>query len=40
MQGMPSLSDVPFFRHLDDEEQEELEEILEPTNFEAGEIIF
>ena len=40
MQGMPSLRDVQFFRHLDDEEREELERLLEPASFEAGEIIF
>jgi len=40
VQGPPSLGDVPFFRHLDDEELEELEELLEPATFEAGETIF
>jgi CRP/FNR family transcriptional regulator, cyclic AMP receptor protein len=40
MQGTPSLGDVPLFRHLDDEELEELEELLEPAGFEAGETIF
>jgi len=40
MQGMPSLRDVPFFRHLNDDEREELEELLEPAAFEAGETIF
>jgi CRP/FNR family cyclic AMP-dependent transcriptional regulator len=40
MQGTPSLRDVPFFRHLDDDEREELEELLEPAGFEAGEAIF
>src|SRR5918992_4764628 len=40
MQGTPSLRDVPFFRHLSDEEREELEELLEPAGFEAGETIF
>ena len=40
MQGIPSLRDVPFFKHLDDEEREELEELLEPASFEAGESIF
>src|ERR671914_464776 len=29
MQGTPSLRDVPFFRHLDNEEREELEGLLE-----------
>jgi CRP/FNR family cyclic AMP-dependent transcriptional regulator len=40
MQGIPSLKDVPFFKHLDDEEREELEELLEAASFEAGESIF
>ena len=40
MQETPSLRDVPLFRHLDDEELEELEELLEPASFEAGETIF
>jgi CRP/FNR family transcriptional regulator, cyclic AMP receptor protein len=40
MQGMPSLRDVPFFRHLNDDEREELEELLEPAAFEAEETIF
>ena len=34
------MRDVPFFRHLTDEEREELEELLEPAGFEAGETIF
>jgi CRP/FNR family transcriptional regulator, cyclic AMP receptor protein len=40
MQGTPSLKDVPLFRHLNPEELEELEELLEPAGFEAGETIF
>ncbi len=40
MRGTPSLRDVPFFGHLADEELEELEELLEPAGFEAGETIF
>ena len=40
MQGTPSLKDVPFFRHLNHEEREELEELLEPADFEAGETLF
>ena len=40
MQGTPNLKDVPLFRHLNDEELEELEELLEPAGFEAGESIF
>jgi CRP/FNR family cyclic AMP-dependent transcriptional regulator len=40
MQGTPSLKDVPLFRHLNDEEREELEELLEPAGFEEGETLF
>ncbi|HEX2182395.1 MAG TPA: cyclic nucleotide-binding domain-containing protein [Rubrobacteraceae bacterium] len=40
MQGTPSLRDVPLFQHLNDEELEELEDLLEPAGFEAGETIF
>jgi CRP/FNR family cyclic AMP-dependent transcriptional regulator len=40
MQGTPSLRDVPYFRHLDEEEREELEGLLEPASFEAEETIF
>jgi CRP/FNR family transcriptional regulator, cyclic AMP receptor protein len=40
MQGTPDLRDVPLFRHLNPEELEELEELLEPAGFEAGETIF
>src|ERR671914_915610 len=40
MQGTPSLKDVPYFRHLNDEEREELEELLQPAGFKAGETIF
>jgi CRP/FNR family transcriptional regulator, cyclic AMP receptor protein len=40
MQGTPGLGDVPFFRHLNDEELEELEVLLEPAGFEVGETIF
>src|SRR3712207_9346800 len=40
MEDSPSLRDVPFFRHLNDEEREELEDLLEPASFEAGETIF
>ena len=40
MQGTPSLKDIPLFKHLDEEEREELEELLEPANFEEGEGIF
>jgi CRP/FNR family cyclic AMP-dependent transcriptional regulator len=40
MQGTPNLKDVPLFRHLNDEELEELADLLEPAGFEAGEAIF
>jgi len=40
MQETPSLRGIPFFRHLDAEERAELEELLEPASFEAGETIF
>ena len=40
MQGTPSLRDVPLFRHLNDEEREELEELLEPASFWPGETLF
>jgi CRP/FNR family transcriptional regulator, cyclic AMP receptor protein len=40
MQETPNLRDVPLFRHLNGEELEELEELLEPAGFEAGEAIF
>ena len=40
MQGTPSLRDIPYFRHLNDEERGDLEELLEPASFEAGETIF
>ena len=40
MRETPGLKDIPLFRHLDDEEREELEELLEPASFEAGETIF
>ena len=36
----PSLRGVPYFGHLDAEELAELEELLEPASFEAGEVIF
>ncbi len=36
----PSLRGVPYFGHLDAEERAELEELLEPASFEAGEAIF
>jgi CRP/FNR family cyclic AMP-dependent transcriptional regulator len=40
MQETPDLKDLPLFRHLNAEEREELEDLLEPTGFEAGESVF
>jgi CRP/FNR family transcriptional regulator, cyclic AMP receptor protein len=40
MQERPSLEEVPYFRHLDPEEREELEQLLEPATFAAGEAVF
>jgi CRP-like cAMP-binding protein len=40
MQERPSLGEVPFFRHLSYEEREELEQLLEPASFAAGETVF
>jgi len=40
MPGTPDLGDVPIFKHLDAEERAELEELLEPASFEAGQMIF
>ena len=40
MAGTPDLGSVPIFKHLDAEERAELEELLEPASFEAGQIIF
>jgi CRP/FNR family transcriptional regulator, cyclic AMP receptor protein len=40
MQETPDLKDLPLFRHLNAEEREELEDLLEPAGFEAGESIF
>ena len=34
------MRDIPYFRHLNNEEREDLEELLEPAGFEAGETIF
>ncbi len=36
----PTLKDIPIFSRLDPEERAELEEILEPVEFSAGENIF
>ena len=40
MAGTPDLGSVPIFKHLDAEERAELEELLEPASFEAGQMIF
>ena len=40
MQERPGLGEVPFFRHLSYEEWEELEPLLEPASFAAGETVF
>lgn len=40
MQGTPDLGAVPAFRHLDVEEREELEALMEPAYFDAGQQIF
>jgi len=40
MQETPSLRGVPFFGQLDAEERAEMEELLEPTRFEQGEVVF
>lgn len=40
MQGTPDLGAVPVFRHLDVEEREELEALMEPAYFDAGQQIF
>ncbi len=37
---MLDLGDVPIFKHLNAEERAELEELLEPASFEAGQMIF
>ena len=37
---MPDLGEVPLFKHLDADERAELEELLEPASFDAGEMIF
>lgn len=36
----PDLAGVPYFRHLSYEEREELEQLLEPASFAAGETVF
>jgi CRP-like cAMP-binding protein len=40
MQGTPDLGAVPAFRHLDADERAELEGLMEPAYFEAGQAIF
>lgn len=40
MQRRPSLEEIPYFRHLTEEETEELEELLEPASFAAGQTVF
>ena len=36
MRQTPDLSDVPIFKHLDEDERAEFEELSEPVRFEAG----
>ncbi len=40
MRKTPDLSDVPIFKHLDEDERAEFEELLEPARFETGQRIF
>ncbi len=40
MRETPDLRDVPIFKHLDEDERAEFEEISEPVSFEAGQRIF
>ena len=40
MREKPDLRDVPIFKHLDEDERAEFEELLEPVSFEAGQRIF
>ena len=40
MQETPDLRDVPIFKHLDEDERAEFEEVSEPVRFEAGQRIF
>jgi CRP-like cAMP-binding protein len=39
MRKTPDLSDVPIFKHLDEDERAEFEELLEPARFETGQRI-
>src|ERR671921_437961 len=40
MREKPDLKDVPIFKHLDPDERDEFEELLEPVSFEAGQMLF
>ena len=40
MRQTPDLSDVPIFKHLDEDERAEFEELLKPARFETGQRIF
>jgi CRP-like cAMP-binding protein len=40
MRKTRDLSDVPIFKHLDEDERAEFEELLEPVRFETGQRIF
>ena len=40
MRETPDLRDVPIFKHLDEDERAEFEELSEPISFEAGQKIF
>ena len=40
MRQTPDLSNVPIFKHLDEDERAEFEEVSEPVRFEAGQRIF
>jgi CRP-like cAMP-binding protein len=40
MRQTPDLSEVPIFKHLDEDERAEFEELSEPVRFEAGQRIF
>jgi CRP/FNR family transcriptional regulator, cyclic AMP receptor protein len=40
MRQTPDLSDVRIFKHLDEDERAEFEELLEPARFETGQRIF
>jgi CRP-like cAMP-binding protein len=40
MRETPDLRNVPIFKHLDEDERAEFEELSEPMSFEAGQRIF